>query len=306
MPIRRPKSPARARARKRESIPEGAVHLWHEGILFLGTGIQNAPHGHFTASVVIGLDGRFAFRAGRGKWQLLRGIAVAPNVQQQMDCRGAQVAILQIDPETDAYGRMARLFAQHGPVVELADATLEPLIALAGAVGAGPDSDPARLWAETLDRVAGRWHTPKRTDLRVVQVLDIIKRRFPDSPSLAELAQAVGLSPGRLVHLWKAEVGLSLRRYVLWLRLRHVVSRVTIGDSLTDAAHEAGFADSAHLSRTFSAMFGLPLSRLFGPAARVRLFLKLPDAELSGPHGPYDRARWDAAAKTLRRGVVPA
>lgn len=284
-----------------DSVPEGAVHLWHEGILFIGTGIRNALHGHFTASLTFALDGRFAFRAGRGAWRTLRGIAVAPNVQQQMDCRGHRVAILQIDPETDAYARMARLFAQHGPLVELPETTVERLAAAARALQEGADFDPTRLWSEVLDQVAGAWQMPARTDARVVQVLDIIKREFPVAPTVAELAAAVGLSPGRLIHLWKAEVGLSLRRYVLWLRLRHVVSRVSIGDSLTDAAHEAGFADSAHLSRTFSAMFGLPLSRLFGPAARVRLFLKLPEAELSGPHGPYDRARWEAAAQTLRR-----
>jgi AraC-like DNA-binding protein len=60
---------------------------------------------------------------------------------------------------------------------------------------------------------------------------------------------------------------MGLRRYVLWLRLRHVVACVAIGYT---AAHEAGFADSAHLSRTFRSMFGLPLSSLFGATARSR------------------------------------
>ena len=35
------------------------------------------------------------------------------------------------------------------------------------------------------------------------------------------------------------------------------------GASLTEAAHLAGFADSAHLSRTFRAMFGVAPSLLF-------------------------------------------
>ena len=34
------------------------------------------------------------------------------------------------------------------------------------------------------------------------------------------------------------------------------------GDSLTAAAHDAGFADSAHFSRTFLRMFGIPASVL--------------------------------------------
>jgi AraC-like DNA-binding protein len=34
------------------------------------------------------------------------------------------------------------------------------------------------------------------------------------------------------------------------------------GASLTEAAHEAGFADSAHFSRTFRRTFGLPAASL--------------------------------------------
>lgn len=283
-----------------QPVPEGAVHLWHEGILFLGTGIRNAPHRHFTASIVVGLTGPFPFRAERQRWQRLRGVAVAPNVSQQMDCDGQQVAILQVDPETEPYSRMARLFAERGPVTVLADDVVDRLVAAIGDP-AQPALDAAAIWNLTLDEVAGPWRTPAALDARIAQALDRIKRDFPRAPTVAELAAAVALSPGRLLHLWKDEVGISLRRYVLWLRLRHVVARITVGASLTDAAHDAGFADSAHLSRTFSSMFGLPLSRLFGPAARVRLLLKLPDAELSGPHGPYDRARWEAAAQRLRQ-----
>ena len=284
-------------------MPEGAVHLWHEGILFLGTGIRNAPHRHFTATLGFAVDGSFAFRADRRAWRSLRGVAVAPNTPQQMDCRGRHVAILQIDPETEAYARMARVFAERGPVVELSDATVDRLAA-AAARRDEPDFDPEALWNAVLDEVAGPWQSPEAIDPRVAQVLDLMKREFPAAPSVAKLAAAVGLSPGRLIHLWKAEVGIPLRRYVLWLRLRHVISRITLGDSLTDAAHDAGFADSAHLSRTFSSMFGLPMSRLFGPASRVRLLLRFPDAELSGPHGPYDRERWDAAARTRRQAPV--
>jgi AraC-like DNA-binding protein len=34
------------------------------------------------------------------------------------------------------------------------------------------------------------------------------------------------------------------------------------GKSLTEAAHQAGFSDSAHFSRTFKRTFGLPATTL--------------------------------------------
>ena len=60
------------------------------------------------------------------------------------------------------------------------------------------------------------------------------------------------------------ETGAALRTYVLWLRLNIAIERSMAGGSWTDAAHDAGFADSAHLSRIFKRMFGI------NPATLVR------------------------------------
>ena len=76
------------------------------------------------------------------------------------------------------------------------------------------------------------------------------------------LAVLVGLSASRLTHLFTEQVGIPLRRYVLWSRLRIAITRVQAGDDLTGAAHGAGFADSTHLTRTTRDIFGLPPSVL--------------------------------------------
>jgi AraC-like DNA-binding protein len=78
----------------------------------------------------------------------------------------------------------------------------------------------------------------------------------------ADLAARVGISASRLTHLFTAQVGLPLRRYVLWLRLMIARDAVAGGADLTTAAHAAGFADSAHLTRTCRETFGLPPSAL--------------------------------------------
>lgn len=84
-----------------------------------------------------------------------------------------------------------------------------------------------------------------------------------DAPlSLPEAASAACLSPSRARHLFVAQTGLPFRAYVLWLRIQRAVQLYAAGASLTDAAHEAGFADSAHLSRTFRRTFGLPAAAL--------------------------------------------
>ena len=46
------------------------------------------------------------------------------------------------------------------------------------------------------------------------------------------------------------------------LAQRQAVEAFAGGDSLTEAAHAAGFSDSAHFSRTFRRMFGLAAAAL--------------------------------------------
>ena len=50
---------------------------------------------------------------------------------------------------------------------------------------------------------------------------------------------------------------------MLWMRLNVAIQFAMAGQSWTEAAHAAGFADSAHLTRTFRRMFGM------NPAALV-------------------------------------
>ncbi len=60
---------------------------------------------------------------------------------------------------------------------------------------------------------------------------------------------------------------MGLRPYILWRRFLRVWELVTTGTSLSAAAHAAGFADAAHLTRTSRRMFGFPpsLLRFDGP-----------------------------------------
>ena len=74
---------------------------------------------------------------------------------------------------------------------------------------------------------------------------------------MAEIADAVHLSPERFRHLFLKETGIRFRPYVLWLRLEVAVASYAAGNSLTEAAYVGGFADSAHFSRTFKRMFGV-------------------------------------------------
>ncbi|MBF6439587.1 helix-turn-helix transcriptional regulator [Nocardia cyriacigeorgica] len=76
-------------------------------------------------------------------------------------------------------------------------------------------------------------------------------------PSLGELAALVAISPSRLSHLFTEHVGLPYAAWRRWTRLQLAVGTIRAGGTLTEAAHAAGFADSAHLTNTCRDLLGI-------------------------------------------------
>jgi AraC-like DNA-binding protein len=64
------------------------------------------------------------------------------------------------------------------------------------------------------------------------------------------------------MHVFTDSMGIPLRPYLAWLRLQRAATAIVGGNSLGEAAHAAGFADAAHMSRTFKRMLGVAPSFL--------------------------------------------
>lgn len=101
-------------------------------------------------------------------------------------------------------------------------------------------------------------------DDRILKALKFLQERTGEIIALEDAASHVHLSPSRFIHLFREEVGISFRRAQLWNKLLMAIPLLS-NQSITAVAHEVGFSDSAHFSRTFKENFG------FGP----RDFLKL-------------------------------
>jgi AraC-like DNA-binding protein len=79
------------------------------------------------------------------------------------------------------------------------------------------------------------------------------------------------------MHVFTESVGIPLRPYLLWLRVQRAASALSNGQTVTEAAHLAGFADAPHLTRTFRRTLGTSPRELIRPAAATRE-LRLPSA----------------------------
>lgn len=93
----------------------------------------------------------------------------------------------------------------------------------------------------------------------VRQVQEILLDRLSENVSAAELSEELDVSPFRLMRLFKSEVGISMRQFLMQRRIAFVKDRLAhSNDRLVDIAIDAGFSSQSHMSVCFKAAIGVP------------------------------------------------
>ncbi len=99
----------------------------------------------------------------------------------------------------------------------------------------------------------------KPFDKRIQIIIEYIDKNIEFKQfRIEELTKLVCLSESRLEHLFKQELGIPIRKYILWKRLKTAVWEVKeYGANFTGAANIAGFSDVSHFSKVYSSMLGV-------------------------------------------------
>ena len=213
--------------------------------LYLGPGLDLSPHLNVATTIAVSLRQPFELRtwAKPGGWSPWRSelISVVPSQTLHHLKSLGPMAFLCLDPLTDRRHPLSRAGLLRG----------RERLRLAG---------PRIGLDETFAAFGLRPHSPR--DARIARVVREVERRPDAFGRLQDAAALACLSPSRFRARFDAELGLPFRRYRLWRRMSAVMRTVAVGGSLTEAAHAAGFASSAHLSSTFKRMFGLTATDL--------------------------------------------
>ncbi|MEE6140361.1 AraC family transcriptional regulator [Mycobacterium sp. 050128] len=229
----------------------GGAALLRPGVLaFTGSIGTTDTHVHHAVQVMTATTA-FAVLDEHGARHCGTSVVVPADAPHRIEVGAEEGTVVFLEPES-APGRSAHLRAVRSGwavTTALTHAQRRPLAVVV-------DNVVAHLASAGAGEVAPRHRA-------VDDALELLPDLVAAGPvSGTELAAQVGISASRLTHLFTEQVGIPLRRYVLWSRLQIAITRVQAGDDLTGAAHGAGFADSAHLTRTTRDMFGLAPSVL--------------------------------------------
>ncbi len=241
----------------------GRVLVWQGGSLWIGMVYRNQPHSHHGLQIGVALDGDLMFESQR-EWRPYRLAVIPSKVKHAIDGEGRLAAQIFVEPQSPEGRILTENYCSDGiigsvqseSVTESAHQLLSSYLSRASVEQLVGD---ARAIISNL--TAGS--TPRTvTDPRILEAIELMSLRLDTTITLRDAAALVHLSPGRFRHLFVEETGTPLRPYLLWLRISTAVDAISRGESITAAAHLAGFSDSAHLTRIFRRMFGLAPSAL--------------------------------------------
>jgi methylphosphotriester-DNA--protein-cysteine methyltransferase len=197
-------------------------------------------------------------------------VLMGPEVKRRrILAEGKGFVLLDLPVSTPEHAALAPLLAGDPVRLVPADdlAALSPDLdrAAAGALGARQASTLRR---QLVQAVGGAQPEPRPYDGRVRAALAFIDRQRLEDTSLERVAAAVHLSPDRLRHIFKEQVGCTISHYARTAAVWRALSQWAHGEPLTAVAHDVGFHDYAHSHHAFREMFGFPPSMLKGKGVR--------------------------------------
>ena len=240
------------------------IYAWEGVIVYVTQDHLNKAHAHFPALLQIGLGTAFALAVEDQPASDHEVVVMAPNISHSTDSRNQPYIAILIDPDYELYAYLhpllngqafcslpaARLksFQKQFQQLMTAQLCLEQVKQLVMDVLLALNPQPL---------VVLPW------DQRIQLACEYIKCCVPHQiPTIVDVALQVGLSESRLMHLFSQQLGLSMRQYILWLRIRYAIKLWMQGKTLIEIAVESGFSDQAHFTRTLRRMVDFAPSML--------------------------------------------
>lgn len=243
---------------------------WGARLLYAGPSIDLSWHANGVGEFSLALDGEIDVQREDGDAFTARSVFVPAGASHRMTFRCATIACLYVDVSAADGALLLRAMSDQGAGYA-ASHRAEAAIAEA-------------IQAFLADQIAPKERKARLADVFGLKPLVVVDSKMaaalraihaaPDRVHrVATLARSLSLSESQFRKAFRAATGVTLKRYRVWARLTAAMGMAQRGESLTAAAHGAGFSSSAHFSVAYRNMFGMTPSAFLellasaGPAA---------------------------------------
>lgn len=244
------------------------VYWTERFIMVFGENLNTETHKHHAMQISIGLENEISVDCNKQKGDI---IVINSNIEHCVKEQSISVMILVYSETTDA--KILRNCLKTKDYIVENNNNLSTLNKLKNLWNYESTIEKAKeAYFDVIADIMNRNEVNKtllnkiinfEIDERILESIIIIKTSDISTIKLSTLASAVFLSESRFQHLFLENIGVSLTKYLLWMKTLYAVKGIVNGLSFTRAAIDAGFSDGAHFSRTVKKTFGLTMTEAF-------------------------------------------
>lgn len=246
----------------KERLSLGMQTVGHDNLIsFVARNAVVDVHYHQCFQLVVSLKLPFNSIIGGKSYENLKGFLVNQTVPHSCKAQETEVMIYFIDAESYQGWQMKEMLQgdPYAPIdVLLTGQDLQEIV----------DEYRNAEGLEAVQRVADnllekvlpnrRERNAREADERILKAIDYIEENLDNPLALEDISKEVYLSAERLRHLFVQETGIPFSQYILWKRIKTVLTQVVKGrQTMATAAVQNGFTDQAHFTRLFKRTFGV-------------------------------------------------
>lgn len=233
--------------------------------VYISRDIQTNVHSHHLLELVLSFGESFCISDTKSEI-CSTGIMISPDVPHQFTSNLKDYHIfIFLDPETQQAALLQRVFGLNkNPIQAISEEGIQTAIEGFKQWFYSNDFTPEAILPliDQLVSALAPYHPfHPLIDARILHATRYIKQNLDSELDVKTVASEACLSESRFSHLFKEQIGIPLRRYILWCRMENAIRLIANGTNLSQAAYECGFSDPAHLTRTFQEMFGVKPSQ---------------------------------------------
>lgn len=211
--------------------------------------IETEFHSHPTFEILFSKDGRIEIETNKCKYSNLSFAIIEPNTLHKIKNDKNDIVVLMVECNSNYLREILSNFdiqLFEGIFIESQKINREPVIS----------EIICKLRKSAISIV---------TDIRVIKSLNYLNNSSSEYTILmTELKSQVNLSDSRLSHLFKEEIGISIKKYFVWSKLKRAFKKVlNENKTMYQASIEVGFYDQAHLSKAYKQVLGITPSYVY-------------------------------------------
>lgn len=257
---------------KQTEYKDAFLFFWTGQFMYIGKAVDTAIHAHHALQIAISFEAPIDVILPDASYKF-KGVLI--DSDQPHECRTYDntFLILNIAPESKIGLGLKKKYLSSQTVIELPDTQVSTFSQkLKTALKEKNNSNEIFLLTQDFLHNLSDTIETSVYDNRVVKILEELNRQNSSVITVNELAEKVFISPARLIHLFTAQVGIPIRKYILWSKLLVAVQKILETKNITESALYAGFSDAPHFNKTFRRMFGINPSTLIKNSQIVQAY----------------------------------